>query len=149
MSLDMLFAKIAALGVHGLRNARGSIAIGEVAGAGYECSPRTRAGVPVERCHILSAFTLGATPSMVPAPGLLPDLVPGPLHIYAYALHGELLHAWRRFEVRDGVGNWFDPIRIATGECEGDSGGLMDVVELPVFNSICWHRSTLGCLELD
>jgi hypothetical protein len=28
-----------------------------------------------------------------------------------------------------------DPIRIATGECEceSDSGGLMDVVELPVF----------------
>jgi hypothetical protein len=40
---------------------------------------------------------------MVPAPGLLPDLVPGPLHIYAYALHGELQFAWRRFEVRDGV----------------------------------------------
>jgi hypothetical protein len=65
-----------------------------------------------------SAPSLCATPSMVPAPGLLPDLVPGPLHIYAYALHGELHHAWRRFEVRD-VGNWFDPIRIATGECEG------------------------------
>jgi hypothetical protein len=75
-------------------------------------------------------------------PGLLPDLVPGP-PIYAYALHGEF-HAWRR----DGVGNWFDPIRIATGECEceSDSGGLMDVVELQSsFHLLA--QATLGCLR--
>jgi hypothetical protein len=109
MSLDMLFAKIAALGVHGLRNARGSIAIGEVAGAGYECSPRTRAGLPVGRCHILSAFTLGATPSMVP----VPDCCPTWFLVRSTSTHTRYTasynHAWRRFEVRDGVGNWLIP----------------------------------------
>jgi hypothetical protein len=96
----MLFAKIAAPSLVYETALEARIAIGEVAGAGYECSPRTRAVLCWALPH---SQRLGATPSMVPAPGLLPTwfLVRSTSTHTRYT--ASYNHAWRRFEVRDGV----------------------------------------------
>jgi hypothetical protein len=74
------------------------IAIGEVAGAGYECfTDKGRALAFVERCRFPAITLAKPTPSMVPAPGLLPYSVPGQHHIYSQARYDELhpnIHAY-------------------------------------------------------
>jgi hypothetical protein len=96
---DML-AKIAALG-YGLRNgARGSDCHWRGGGSRLRMFTTTRAGWRLLSVATFSAPPPGCDTFHGSCPGLLPDLVPGPLHFYAYALHGEF-YAWRR----DGVGN--------------------------------------------
>jgi hypothetical protein len=131
------------------------IAIGEVEGSGYEpFTDKAQALAFVARCRILAATLATPTPSMVPAPGLLPDSVPGQHHIYPEARYDDLqpnLHAYPpslllgadpskrdEYEIYGlNIGSvteletGMSPVGLSSASVKAMAAGMVDVVAIP------------------